>query len=287
MKETLILLTGSMYWNNLMDVAKSINLYYDKYKDKFNIIWLICKDQYNGKGNIDSCIDYLSTTNIDYIIKDSGLPNQKNYGGDLFNIPLQETIAERNLDDAWVYVMDDDNILHPNLFYTFNKIINNIDTTNRYGIILTKKSMAGHVHEMHLQSICQQCDNNIIYIFNIPDPSQCILKYSFIKNNGFIPGEVNYDYKWYVPTIRNNKDKFIYYNEYNGWISDMINAYHNNLRHLEDIDKFINDFNNKETYIDVAIQNEDTTPINFPILSNEAQEKIINIIKQELTNNKK
>ena len=93
MKETLILITGSMYWDNLIDVGKSINLHYDKYKDNFNIIWLICKDQYNGYGNIDSCIDYLNTTNIDYIIKDSGLPNQKNYGGDLFNIPLQEVIA--------------------------------------------------------------------------------------------------------------------------------------------------------------------------------------------------
>ena len=54
MKETLILLTGSMYWDNLIDVGKSINLHYDKYKDNFNIIWLICKDQYNGYGNIDS-----------------------------------------------------------------------------------------------------------------------------------------------------------------------------------------------------------------------------------------
>lgn len=284
MKETLILLTGTMHWDNLIDVGKSINLYYDKYKDNFNILWLICKDQYNGYGNLDSCIDYLNTTNIDYIIKDSGLTNQKNYGGDLFNIPLQETIAERNLDDAWVYVMDDDNILHPNLFYTFNKIINNIDTTNRYGIILTKKSMAGHVHEMHYYSICQPCDNNMIYIFNIPDPSQCILRYSFIKNNGFIPGKVDYDYKWYVPNISNNKNQFIFYPEYNGVYSDMVNAYHNNLRHLEDINKFINDFNNKETYIDVSIQNEDTTPINFPILKKETQEKILELIKEDLLN---
>ncbi len=227
-----------------------------------------------------------NTTNIDYIIKDSGLPNQKNYGGDLFNIPLQEVIAERNLDDAWVYVMDDDNVLHPNLFYTFNKIINNHNIEEIYGgIILTKKSMTGHVHEMHYHSICHpSTDNNIISIFNIPDPSQCILRYSFIKNNGFIPGEVNYDYKWFMPNIRNYKDQFIYYNDYNGWFSDMINAYHNNLRHLEDIEKYINDFNYKETYIDVAIQNEDTNPLNFPILKKETQEKILELIKEDLLN---
>ena len=287
MKETLILLTGAMHLDNLIDVGKSINLHYDKYKDNFNILWLICKDQYNGYGNIDSFIHYLSATNIDYVIKDSGLPNQKNYGGDLFNIPLQEVITERNLNDAWIYVMDDDNVLHPSLFYTFNKIINNhnIDTANKYGIILTKRSMTTHVHEMHYHSICYpSTDENIISIFNIPDPSQCILRYSFIKNNGFIPGEVNYDYKWYIPNILNNKDKFIYYNDYNGWFSDMINAYHNNLRHLEDIEKYINDFNYKETYVDVAIQNEDTHPLNFPILKKETQAKILKLIKEDLLN---
>lgn len=284
MKETLILLTGSMYWDNLIYVAKSINLYYDKYIDKFNIIWLICKDQYNGKGNISSCIDYLKNTNIDYVIKDSGLPNQKNYGGDLFNIPLQEVIKERELEDAWVYVMDDDNILHPNLFYTFNNIINIVDISNRSGIILTKKSMTGHVHEMHRNSICQPCDNGIIYIFNIPDPSQCILRYSFIKNNGFIPGEGNYDYKWYVPLISHYKNDFIYFNEYNGFCTDRINAYHNNLRTINEIDKYIDDLNNKETYVDIAIQNEDTNPLNFPILKKETQKLILNIIKEDLQN---
>ena len=153
------------------------------------------------------------------------------------------------------------------------------------GIILTKKSMTGHVHEMHYHSICHpSTDNNIISIFNIPDPSQCILRYSFIKNNGFIPGEGDYDYKWFISNIRNYKDQFIYYNDYNGWFSDMINAYHNNLRHLEDIEKYIDDFNYKETYIDVAIQNEDTHPLNFPILKKETQEKILELIKEDLLN---
>ena len=79
------------------------------------------------------------------------------YRQDLFNIPLQEVIVERNLDDTWVYVMDDDNVLHPNLFYTFNKIINNYNIDEIYGgIILTKKSMSGHVHEMYYHSICHQ-----------------------------------------------------------------------------------------------------------------------------------
>ena len=53
MKETLILLTGALRLDNLINIGKSINLHYDKYKDNFNIIWLICKDQYNGYGNID------------------------------------------------------------------------------------------------------------------------------------------------------------------------------------------------------------------------------------------
>ena len=284
MKETLILITGLYRFNNLIYIAKSINECYDKYKDKFNIIWLICKDIYNGHGDYTDGLNYLLTTNIDYVIKHTGKPNQKNYGGDLFNEPLQELIKERYLDDAWCYIMDDDNILHPNLFYTFNKIINNIDTSDKYGIILTKRSGSSHVHEMHHQSICNTCANNMIYIFNIPDPSQCILKYSFIRDNGFIPGEVNYDYKWFIPTIRDNKDNFIYFNDYNGWFSDMINAYHNNLRYTEDIDKFINDFTTKETYIDIAIQNEDTTPVNFPIIKSETKEKILNIIKEDLLN---
>ena len=137
---------------------------------------------------------------------------------------------------------------------------------------------------MHRNSICQPCDNGIIYIFNIPDPSQCILRYSFIKNNGFIPGEGNYDYKWYVPLIGYYKNDFIYYNEYNGFCTDRINAYHNNLRHLEDIEKYIDDLNDKETYVDIAIQNEDTNPLNFPILKKETQKLILNIIKEDLQN---
>ena len=280
-RQTLILMTGCYRFDNLFHIAKTININYDKYFQRFHIYWLICKDIYNGFGNLNPTIDYLNTTHINYTIKDTGLPNQKNYGGSLFNKPLQEFVEENNLNNPWVYILDDDNIFHPNLYYTFNLCINNDNFKNKSGIILTKRSATTHVHEMYEANICQYLQsNNFRYIWFTPDPSQVILRYNLLKENGFYADKSEYDYLSIVPIIENNKQNMIYYNDYYGFMTDKINAYHNCLRTLNELDRF-KEYD--ELCVDVNLQsNQENTPLNFPILSEEAKQKILNIIKEDL-----
>ena len=277
-KQNLILISGSSRFDNLLYMAKTININYDKYSEYFNIYWLICKDIYNGKGNCDNAIEYLNTTHIKYFIYDTGKPNQKNYGGDLFNEPLKKFITDEIKDKSWIYILDDDNILHPNLYNTFKKCIELENFKDKKGIILTKRSKTSHVHEMMEENICMPI-NFFVYIWFIPDPSQIILKYTFLEENGMYAPKTTYDYDFILPLISQNKQYMLYYNDYNGCFSDKICAYHNNLRTLDELNKFNNQ---EELYIDIALQSDKEIPINFPILSEKSKQKILKIIKEDL-----
>lgn len=146
--ETLILMTGTYRLDNLLKIAKSINKYYDEYISKFNIIWLITIDQTHAIGNIENTIEYLNSTNIHYNISYVNINKDKVYGGDLFNDTLKQYVLENNI-NPWVYVLDDDNLLHPSLFNTFNICLNNSFYGNKEIILLTLKWDDTYIREIN------------------------------------------------------------------------------------------------------------------------------------------
>ena len=111
----------------------------------------------------------------------SGKPNQSNCGGDLFNIPLSNFIHENNLDNPWIYILDDDNIIHPRLISSFIKCANNNFYGNKEIITFINKWDCGHNREIDDYMITYKSDKEPRLEWFLFDPSQVIIKYSIIQ----------------------------------------------------------------------------------------------------------
>ena len=281
----LILITAAYRLDNLLQIAKSININYDKYNEIFNIYWLICKDQYNGFGNIQKTIEYLNTTNIKYDIIDSGLPNQKNYGGDLFNYPLQNFVKDNNLNNPWIYILDDDNIVHPNLYKIFNICLKN-DFYNKEIITTINKWDLGHNREINKEIFLLQNTNGLVQEWFLFDPSSVILKYNIVQKYNFYSNEFLYDFNWLnFKVLINEQDNIIWFNEYEySYGRHIVGTYHNGLINNENINELTNNIDNLN--IDILLSNLDIErPQNIPILKKETKEKILELIKQDINEN--
>ena len=284
MKENLIIMTASSRLDDLVKVAKSININYDKYNQKFNIYWLICEDQYNGHGSLDKFYEYISTTNIIWQIYDSGKPNQKNYGGDIFNESLQNFVNYFNINNPWVYILDDDDILHPNLYKIFDICLENNFYGNKEIITTINKWHCGHNREISKDIFLLQTEDTQILEWFLFDPSAVILKYNIIEKYDFISGEFLYDFNWLnMKVLRNEIDNIIWYTDYeHSWGRHVVGTYHNGLVKEENIKEFenidINDIN-----MDILLGNLDIElPQSIPVLKNETKKKILELIKQDI-----
>ena len=285
MKETLILITAALRLDNLIHIAKSINKYYNDYTKYFDIYWIICKDQYNGFGSLDNAIKYLNDTNIQYKIYNSGKPSQKNYGGDLFNEPLISFVDEYNLDNPWVYILDDDNIIHPRLFKVFKICCENDFYGNKEIISTINKWHCGHNREISADSIFRPINKtNFIDEWGLHDPSQVILRYSIIKKYNYYDCNELYDFYWLnIPILFKEleNNNIIFYNDYDAHGRHIVSSYHNGLVTKEQINNFLNE-NISDINIDILLQTDNVElPQNIPILNDNIKHKIIKLIKEE------
>lgn len=284
--ETLILMTGTYRLYNLLKIAKSINKYYDDYINKFNIVWLIIIDKNHAIGNIDILIQYLSSTNIRYNINYIDINKDKIYGGDLFNNALQQYILKNNI-NPWVYILDDDNLLHPGLFNTFNVCLNNSFYDNKEIIILTCKFDEGHLREVYKESLGIPDKNDFVEAEHMVDTSAIIMKYSIIKKYGMFSNEYLYDFDWINPLLweENDLNNIIFYVNYSfDYNAHYVNSYHNAIKDINNIESYDEDINN--LIIDVHIQDMDIRKhaTYVPILSNNIKEKIYELVLKELQN---
>ena len=286
MKETLILITAALRLDNLIHIAKSINIFYNDYNNIFNIHWLICIDQYNGYGDIERTIKYLHNTNIPYSIIKSGKPNQKNYGGDIFNEPLKKYVEDNNLNNPWVYILDDDNIIHPNLFKIFNICLDNDFYGNKEIITTINKWDIGHNREINKEIFFIPNTSGLIQEWFLFDPSSVILRYNIIKKYNFIDADFLYDFYWLnSKVILNEQDNTIWFNEYeHSFGRHVVGTYHNGLTTYNHINEYL-DKDIKDINIDILLAHMDIErPQNIPILKKETKEKILELIKQDLYN---
>lgn len=288
-RQILILITAGFRLDNLYSIAKTININYDKYSEYFDIYWLICVDQFNRFGNIDKCINYLKCTNIKYKIVNSGLNQEKNYGGALYNEPLQYLVETElnNSDNCWVYVLDDDNIVHPYFYDMFKVCLDNNFYDNKEIITTQTKFHVGHIRDINDYTFNTNNvrENKPVKIrtseYGLFDPSGVILKYNIIKKYGMYSNEYLYDWYWLNPLLEKEYDNIIWYNYYqNSYGRHIVHTYHNGLITQDMIEPFKD---KEDNVVDVIFYNQNIEyPISISILSKENQKKIYNIIENEI-----
>ena len=117
----ILLVTAVLRTENLYPIAKNIA---KRFKDETELhpVWVWCFDQYNADMsplNIKKAEVVCLENNITYIMYYQGTQGQENYGGALMNGPLQDLKNKIYKDsNPLVYVLDDDNIIHPNFIAT-------------------------------------------------------------------------------------------------------------------------------------------------------------------------
>jgi hypothetical protein len=266
--ETLLLITGTYRLYNLVKIAKSINKYYDEYINKFNIEWIICVDQTHSIGNINNVIEYLKTTNIKYSISYITTNKDKIYGGDLFNSSLEYYVVNNSV-NPWIYILDDDNLLHPSLFNTFNICLNNSFYDNKEIILLTIKWDSTYIREINENTLGIPNKNDFIEGEHMIDPSAIIMKYNIIRKYGMFSNVYLYDFKWLNPLLWKEQklNNIIYYHYYCGYDKGHVNSYHNGIKDANNIKSYNEDISN--LIIDVHFSNMDVTKHStyIPILS--------------------
>ena len=302
MKETLILITGLYRFDNLKLIAKFVNKYYKKWSDVFDIHWIIAKDQYNGFGNMDNAVEYLKTTNIQYEIINAGKPNQKNYGGSLFNEPLKLYTEKHQLKDPWIYILDDDNILHPNLFPTLYNCYKNGYYGGRQMIILNIKFDEGHVKLISRALHNAANENRFCDGMGLIDPSALLMRYSLIQKYGGYTTDSSYDFTWLfkLSDIERKANNILYYHD--DKLGLQCAAYHNHLNPIKDnerIDRFkpfgIDNINIEVNLTQISTKNDVETDnyshwykegmvqaLDVPIITNETKQKIFDLIYEEI-----
>jgi hypothetical protein len=223
-RNTLILLTAGLRLDKLYNIALSINNNINKLNNT-DLIWLICIDQYNGKGDYDDAIEYCKSNGITVFWIGSGLSNQPNYGGDIFNEPLRQLESKFNFDDTstWIYILDDDNIVHPNLFLTFNDIIN---CGSQYRIAWTNYIIEdGRIPDVR-RANALGIDKSNRYC-NLPDPSCLFIRLDKLHEVGYWKGEMCYDIKFAEDVIRGSLDEILFPEDLNNYWNSIATAYHN------------------------------------------------------------
>lgn len=200
MKE-LILMTAASRKENLKQTYDSIENCFRNVSD-VHVTWLICHDQYNMHGNLDKIIDLCkkgcAEFGMGWLVYDTGKKGQPNYGGDMYNDALK-WIKENWFKEAdpWVYILDDDNIIHPAMALNFNHITDVCDKKGKKMIWLTMShDYAGLQvsHELWEYSYHTK-KNGERATFQLPDPSQILMRHSEIEKMGMYDSCFEYDRK--------------------------------------------------------------------------------------------
>ena len=299
---SLIMMTAALRLQNIPDIANSIEYAYEfnkEYLKNIPLTWCICIDKYNADlTRLDDLVKYVKEkfdNRIVIIIIYSGKENQKNYGGDMFNGPMSFAVDNMkklfgNDIHNWIYVLDDDNIVHPYLFRAFAKMTKNMP--ERYSMIWVAKirhtGMIDSPYTKYVLDYAKKCDTLPSYL--CPDPSQVMFDYDkIISKYGEMLGGSDYDYKWYVPVmIQELNDKnvvisneFFYREKKSGevvWCGDKTMATHNCLRDSSTLDI---DNSDEVMYINISkdLLNESNT---YFILNEETRYKIKELIKEDI-----
>ena len=271
--ETLILVTAVLRIDNLKYICDNI---INVFKDETQIkpLWCLCIDQYNYIGDLNLLINIIKKcqdNNILVAVYYQGEANKANYGGALMNAPLKDlknTVFKDS--NPLVLVLDDDNILSPNLL----KFIQAHCINNNYIWILNMLSEGGDIRYSRdcdfLAANEHDYDNKIYKVFHTcatADPSQILFRLDlFLKFGGFTKVR-SYDFD-FMNVLLYNKEirKYIDFQTYDCSPSGLpasndkfyISCYHNGLNTDEKLSTIIKEIPNmdyNDSYVRVHVNN--------------------------------
>ena len=191
----LILLTAISRPKNIDRLIKNVQELTDKYIDTVRFTWAVCVDIYHTSEEDRSiALKKLRESGLFFVLYDAGKPNQKNYGGDMFNEALHDVYKRFYQEDGidpWIYIFDDDNII---IEHSIDLLIHVDTECNGYDLI------AGNWFMMSSGNMSVFYTNNFLvggvdgYAINNPDPSDDFFRYSVFKEFGDFNGGLDYDF---------------------------------------------------------------------------------------------
>lgn len=267
----LILITAVLRTQNLFYILENLKTVLIPYKDKIEPMWALCFDKYNADINQDvvkkitkSCVDAGIRISIYY----QGEKDKENYGGALFNLPLQD-LKNHNYQtsDPFIYILDDDNILST----SFPKYLISISTDYSHQIWWTNM-----VDEHGSQYFSRNADAlafrngkpgtvnenyRIIHPCASLDPSGMITKLNFVLSTGGFASRRDYDYAFMNKIYYDsNFENMISFQGDDPWLRNgrfySSTTYHNALVKRSDIDETIADIKPdtpEDSYIKVHV----------------------------------
>lgn len=266
----LILITAVLRTENLLYILENLKNVFKDYKDIIEPMWVLSFDKFNAKidNNIISKITKECTeSGIRISVYYQGDPNKENYGGTLFNLPLQDlknhTYTESN---PFVYILDDDNIL--SLY--FPKYLIKISEDHKHQVWWTNmvdehgsQYFSRHADALaYRQGVGINEGYRIIHPCASLDPSGMISKLNFILEIGGFGTTRYYDYD-FMNNILQYNPKFtnvVNYQADEPWMrnKDFISSttYHNALVKRSDIEETIEDIKAnsvEDSYIKVHV----------------------------------
>jgi hypothetical protein len=283
----LTLLTGSMHWDNLQRIADDLIKQLPKHD--FQINWIICLDQYNGSGSTEAGLltlqEFCNMGGIRTWLYKSGKPNQKNYGGDLFNDAIFDYLSKKPVDwDPWIYILDDDNLVHPFIFDVLRKCQGNskriIWLSKHRETGITDQAPPGMAMNSHWDSGAEFTPAQLS-----PDPSQLLIRASLIQEVSGYGAGFTYDFEWCLPFCRSHRDEIIFFPEFNPNSIDIIHSYHNALRTKDEYDKDMEMLSDPDSitaqHLYIEGTDEDHKPKIYP-LSKELAKIVLQLINHEV-----
>lgn len=288
----LILLTAAFRGSNLPIIAKSIGeaVTTNKYvvDNNLEVHWLVCADLTHWRGENWFTLwgklkDSYNNFHIHFRpVQSSG---DKAYGGDIYNEPLTEYVHDHALNgNPWIYILDDDNILHPNVLKYVVKV--NQSFIDKEIIWLTNMQRTGRIDGVINEDYAMQYTKSGSFFMNFPDPSTTIYRFQLLNKYGLYAtgGGSDYDRSTFVPMIGGNLDKCVFATDLDTNLPhpsvQKVHAYHDGLRTE---DEFEEDFQSFERgYVEVCNFRIQTLEGRFPTqyhVPPELGEMILHMIK--------
>ena len=233
----IILLTALTRVKNLPTMLDSIKRSFgatekERLENGFDLLWVIVKDKYNCDGDISVFYEQLFNEGIGFYGFECGKEGQKNYGGNMYNEPLEWLFKHYcvNGTDPWIYIFDDDNIIHPLLPYFLKNAEEKFPS--KKAIWLHYEGQDGQkriTYKFTAFLYVPYCDGSN-FLINNPDPSCIIVKSSVYKEIFPLDGRVDYDYTSIRDMMQKlfSEDEIIFQDDIEYWKNRM-GAFHNGI----------------------------------------------------------
>jgi len=239
--DDIILLTACFRGPNLDIIARSIMEAQELHKsgnvEQLKIYWVICVDTVHWKGDLhySNVKDELRQRypDLDINFYERVPTGEVSMGSDLYNEPLMDFMSKHKFINPWIYILDDDNILHPNLLSYVSKVT--IYNPDKEIIWLTNMQRSGRIDGVISEDYAMQVTKSGSFFMNFPDPSTLVYRYSLLEKYGlYQSNKSNYDLVTFVPMIGENLDKCIFADELDPKMPhpsvQVVHAYHDGLR---------------------------------------------------------